>query len=140
MKNKEAMLYGIIGLLGGSLLTLLLVRNAVNSDNIGMMNMMGLRTNNQQKQIIENENDSDEMNMDSSMQDMMESMEGKESENFDEAFLKAMIIHHEGAIDMANEAVINSQHNEIKQMADEIIDAQSKEIEMMKSWQKQWGY
>ena len=37
------MLYSIIGVMAGSLLTLLLTTNAVNSNNYGMMQVMGIR-------------------------------------------------------------------------------------------------
>ena len=42
MKN-QAMLYGIIGLLAGGLLTILFVSNTVNNNNFGMMQMMRIR-------------------------------------------------------------------------------------------------
>jgi len=42
MKNQP-LLYGIIGLLAGSLLTVLFVTNTVNTNNYGMMQMMGIR-------------------------------------------------------------------------------------------------
>ncbi len=76
----------------------------------------------------------------SSMNEMMNSLMGKSGDDFDKAFIVSMIEHHQGAIDMANEAKKNALHDEIKKMADEIITAQSKEIEMMRQWQKDWGY
>ena len=42
MKNQP-LLNGIIGLLAGSLLTVLFVTNTVNTNNYGMMQMMGIR-------------------------------------------------------------------------------------------------
>ena len=42
MKNQP-LLFGIIGLLVGSLLTVLFVTNTVNTNNYGMMQMMGIR-------------------------------------------------------------------------------------------------
>lgn len=45
--NKEAVLYGIIGLLTGSLLTIIMATTAVNHHNNSMMNMMGMHTNGQ---------------------------------------------------------------------------------------------
>jgi len=35
---------------------------------------------------------------------------------------------------------VNAKHDEIKQMASDIISAQGKEVDMMKAWQKEWGY
>jgi len=51
-----------------------------------------------------------------------------------------MIMHHQGAIEMANLAKQQAKHEEIKNMANDIISAQSKEIDMMQSWQTNWGY
>jgi len=78
--------------------------------------------------------------MDMSMNGMTEMLEGKEGDAFDKAFLDMMIDHHQGAVDMANLAKQNAKHDEIKKMADEIISAQTKEIEMMRAWEKQWKY
>ncbi|MBI4067283.1 DUF305 domain-containing protein [Candidatus Gottesmanbacteria bacterium] len=137
MKNN-AILYGLIGLLGGSLLTILIAQNAVNSNNTGMMQMMGMRPANMMQEIPKE--DTHGMGMGSSMEEMMESMEGKSGDDFDEAFMESMIIHHQGAIEMAKEAQKNAQHEEIKTLADNIIGAQTKEIDMMRDWQKTWGY
>ena len=51
-----------------------------------------------------------------------------------------MIEHHKGAVDMAKLALTNAKHQELKDMANDIITAQTKEITDMESWQKQWGY
>ena len=44
MKNEKAILYGIIGLLIGVVLTIFTVSGAVNSGNAGMMQMLGVGT------------------------------------------------------------------------------------------------
>ena len=62
----------------------------------------------------------------------------KEYDEFDKAFIETMIIHHQGAIDMAREAQQKAKHAEIKQLSGEIISAQSKEIDMMQDWNKEW--
>ena len=74
------------------------------------------------------------------MQQMSGMLKGKTGDDFDKAFISGMIEHHQGAIDMANLAKQSAKHAEIKQMAHDIVSAQSKEIDMMKSWQSQWGY
>lgn len=51
-----------------------------------------------------------------------------------------MIVHHQGAVEMANEAKVNASHDEMKKLSDDIISAQTKEIEMMQGWQTQWKY
>ena len=74
------------------------------------------------------------------MQDMTSSLQGKTGDDFDKVFIEGMIEHHQGAIDMANLAKTKAKHQEIKSMADDIISAQSKEIDLMQSWQTDWGY
>jgi uncharacterized protein (DUF305 family) len=74
------------------------------------------------------------------MDDMVNMLKGKEGDEFDKAFITGMVEHHQGAIDMAELAKQYAGHDEIKQMADEIISAQSNEIKMMQDWQKKWGY
>lgn len=76
--------------------------------------------------------------MASSMEEMSAALQGKEGDTFDQAFLKEMIIHHEGAVEMANLARTNAGHVEIKQMAEAIISAQEAEIAQMKQWQMNW--
>jgi uncharacterized protein (DUF305 family) len=51
-----------------------------------------------------------------------------------------MIEHHEGAIDMAKLAETRAEHDEIKQLSQDITTAQEGEIAEMKKWQQQWGY
>ncbi len=57
---------------------------------------------------------------------------------FDRAFIDAMIPHHQSAIEMAREARTKATHPEIKQLADEIIAAQQREIDQMRAWRAQW--
>lgn len=72
------------------------------------------------------------------MDTMMAGLAGKTGDEFDKAFLSEMIVHHEGAVDMAEAALQNAKHEEIKQMANTIISAQTTEINQMKSWQEAW--
>lgn len=72
------------------------------------------------------------------MDGMMQNLNGKTGNAFDMAFLSEMIMHHEGAVDMAKAALQNAKHQEIKDLAERIIAAQEEEIEQMKTWQKTW--
>ena len=63
---------------------------------------------------------------------------GNADEKYDSRFIAAMINHHEGAIDMAKDAELKSKRPEILNLANEIIEAQEKEIEMMREWKKLW--
>lgn len=57
---------------------------------------------------------------------------------FDQAFLKEMIVHHEGALDMASQALVRSSRQEIRSLAQDIIVSQDREIKLMQSWFDQW--
>lgn len=61
-------------------------------------------------------------------------------EDYDRMFLANMIAHHEGAVEMANLALTNASHQEIKTLATAIVSAQTSEINNMTAWQKTWGY
>jgi uncharacterized protein (DUF305 family) len=150
--KQTAILYGIVGLFGGILLTILFTSNVVNSNNTSMMKMMGINTtnNNQMMRDAEEKNDNKHtmpdgslmMNMSEgmTMDDMVNNLKGKTGDSFDKAFISGMIEHHQGAIDMANLAKQYAKHDEIKSMADDIISAQTNEITQMREWQKNWGY
>lgn len=71
---------------------------------------------------------------------MQKQYEGYKGEDYDRMFLAGMMAHHQGAIDMANLALANAKHQEVKDMANAIVSAQTSEITQMKSWQTQWGY
>lgn len=80
----------------------------------------------------------DSMGMNQAMDGMMQGLAGKTGDEFDKAFLSEMIMHHEGAVAMAEAALANAKHDEIKSMANAIISAQTTEINQMKSWQSSW--
>jgi uncharacterized protein (DUF305 family) len=60
------------------------------------------------------------------------------SDPFDRAFIDAMIPHHQSAIDMAQVASKKSDNPKIKELAENIVSAQQREIEEMKQWRKEW--
>lgn len=78
--------------------------------------------------------------MSASMQMSADSLKGKTGDDFDATFITEMIAHHEGAVEMAKLSAANAKHDEIKQLSNDIISAQEKEIAQMKQWQKDWGY
>ena len=61
-----------------------------------------------------------------------------EDEPFDAMFIDAMIVHHEGAIEMADEVLQKSERPELLALADEVIAAQGAEIEQMRDWRQTW--
>jgi len=127
MKNQP-LLYSIVGLVIGALLTGLVMAN------------QNKQAPAQSNTAMNHESTQMETGMNMSMQDMMDALDGKTGDEFDKAFISGMIDHHQGAIDMANSAKQSAGHQEIKDLADDIIAAQTSEIEMMKQWQKDWGY
>jgi uncharacterized protein (DUF305 family) len=147
---KKEYLYGILGLLGGAIIALIFTTSAVNSNNTSMMKMMGMHAaiDNDDKPIATSNsshmmsNGSMMHNMDDgmSMDEMTQALKGKTGDEFDKAFIDEMIVHHQGAIDMANLALKNAKHQEIKDLSDAIIKAQTTEIEEMKSWRSSWDY
>jgi uncharacterized protein (DUF305 family) len=57
---------------------------------------------------------------------------------FDKAFIDAMLLHHQSAIEMATEAQTKAEHDEIKQLTKDIAAAQQREVDQMKTWRAQW--
>lgn len=75
-----------------------------------------------------------------SMDAMATALEEKTGDDFDKAFVELMIEHHQGAVSMAELALKQAGHQEIKDLAGAIIEAQNKEIKDMKSWYREWGF
>ena len=142
-KNNKAIIVGLITLIVGLGIGYCVgvsrgnERYADNRQNIsGSMHMMP------NGQMMGNEVVTTNTNTSMSMQDMMTSMnaglQGKTGDAFDQAFLSEMIVHHQGAVAMAQLALQNAKHQEIKDLAKGIISAQNKEIAEMQQWQKTW--
>ena len=82
--------------------------------------------------------------MDQAHQDLMKGMgdmqqhmdEGMTAKDIDVAFVCGMIPHHQGAIDMAKAELAHGDDPWAKQMAQKVIDAQTKEIADMIDWLK----
>ncbi len=137
MKNTP-LVYGLIGGLIGAGLMWIISVSVVNSRDVGLMTKMGYTSTAAGEEIVF-PTDQD-MGMGMSMNEMTATLVGKTGDEFDMAFIEAMIAHHQGAIEMAKLARESAKHKEIRNLADEIIKAQTKEIEQMQMWQKTWGY
>lgn len=85
-----------------------------------------------------------EMNHDMPMsQEMISAMRmdmdmGGADDEFDLRFINAMIPHHEGAVQMAEDLKGKSQRPELLTLADEIITSQQAEIDQMEAWRQDW--
>lgn len=77
--------------------------------------------------------------LDASMAKMHKSMMQKHMGDADVDFVKSMIPHHQGAIDMAEIELKYGKDPEMKKMAESIIKAQKEEISMMQDWLKKKG-
>ncbi len=79
-----------------------------------------------------------EASMGHAMDQMTASLEGKTGDEFDQAFLAEMIVHHEGAVAMARQVLSVSERQELRSLAEAIIEAQEGEIAQMQAWQVDW--
>ena len=62
----------------------------------------------------------------------------KNAPDFDRAFIEQMIPHHRMGVMMASMAQTNSQHPELRELQQAMVKAQSREIEQMAQWYRQW--
>lgn len=111
--TNNGIIYAVTGFLFGVLITIFISSNAVNNNNQGIMRMMGMRNS-------------------------MTSDRTFNSSVMDAHFIEQMIPHHEDAITVAKLAQDKAQHQEIKTLAQNIINDQTKEINEMKTWYKNW--
>ncbi len=77
-------------------------------------------------------------NMRGMMMDMNAGLMGKTGDEFDKAFIDEMVMHHQGAVDMAKQVLATSKRPELIKLANDIITAQTKEIQMMDTWKAAW--
>jgi uncharacterized protein (DUF305 family) len=69
---------------------------------------------------------------------MMPSLDQLTGDAFDTTFLAQMTMHHTMAVMMARPVVANATHPELKELAQSIIDDQTREIAQMRGWAKDW--
>lgn len=75
--------------------------------------------------------------MQGAMQRMQQGMDMPSSGNQDVDFARMMIPHHQGAIDMAKAELADGKDPQLRQMAEEVIAAQEREIAILQAWLKQ---
>ena len=111
-KNNQSLMYGVIGLLAGIILSMFVFPSwGFVAGPMG--NMMGSWYGSRGMMNIS-------------------------GNNVDQHFIEQMIPHHEDAIAMAEVALQKAEHSQIKILANDIIKAQSEEIEKMQEWYKSW--
>ncbi len=73
------------------------------------------------------------------MSAMSQEMVAPNGEYSDAAFVDSMVPHHEGAVEMAEVALDKAEHQEIRTLAQEIIDAQRAEIRLFGQIREELG-
>jgi len=69
----------------------------------------------------------------------MDELKGLKGTKFDLAFVDMMTRHHQGAIEMATTELGAGSLGEVKQLAQQIITAQQREIQQMAAWKQAWS-
>lgn len=128
--EKQGFLYLLLGLALGSIVTSTMLLRAPEASRNAYH--AGLRMN---KEYAEEKTDRE-----LSMGGMTEMLQGKTGDEYDKAFLEMMILHHEGAIEMAKLSEKSAKHDEIKALSRAILEAQEGEIRQMIEWHSAWGY
>lgn len=71
--------------------------------------------------------------------DMSEEVDGlRDAEPFDRLFIDAMIRHHQQAVEAAQIMLDQTERQEIRRLAEEIVEAQTREIEQLRVWRAEW--
>ena len=68
----------------------------------------------------------------------MGKLQSLKGDAFDQEFMKQMRMHHATAIEMAQLVSSRATHQELKDMAQNVISSQTKEINDMTGWMKSW--
>ncbi len=117
---------GLAGLLTATTLLVASCGGGMNSMDEGQMKKEG-------EPVKESMKDMDHPKMDEGSGGVASGMVMKKGRYSDERFIDAMVPHHESAVDMAEVALKNAEHEEIKQLAEDIVSAQEAEIRELKS-------
>lgn len=72
------------------------------------------------------------------MAGMDHGMTASEGQPYEALFIDSMILHHEGALIMARQALEQAERPEIRELANAIVSAQEAEIGQMKAWRTAW--
>jgi uncharacterized protein (DUF305 family) len=68
----------------------------------------------------------------------LKKLESLKGSDFDIEFIKQMIPHHEGAVEMAKNLQKQDAHAELKELAGDIIREQEAEIKQVREWLGRW--
>lgn len=76
--------------------------------------------------------------MEHQMMTMTGRMNGKTGDALDKIFLQDMIVHHQGAVDMAKVLLKETKRPELQKMGADIVRVQTAEIAQMQQWLDTW--
>ncbi len=68
----------------------------------------------------------------------LKKLESLNGSGFDVEFIRQMIPHHEGAVEMAIKIKSNDSYAELKELAEDVITSQESEIKQMREWLRKW--
>lgn len=88
--------------------------------------------------MFENEITDSDGELQHMMSEMMLIGRGQTGKAYEEAWLRGMIVHHMGAIEMSKELLKQTDRSELVEIANNIIKSQSTEVDKMQGWLKQW--
>ena len=83
--------------------------------------------------------DMGDMDMGGMSEEEMTALESASGAEFDRLFLETMIEHHRGAVDMAQTEVAEGAYPDAVELAEEIVDSQTVEIEEMQTLLSELG-
>jgi len=112
--NKRSSIYGLAALLAGSTITTLSINTRTNAHDLTQVQAPRSSTPVQKQQGMSKANE------------------------VDRAFIEMMVPHHQSANEMAEMALQKAQSPEVKKLAQTIIRDQSREIQQMQTWYRQW--
>lgn len=141
MKNNIAstvILSIVIGLLGGYALGAMMTDGQYKKMSHEEMDIMMGHEHAEGMDDHAHPHEDEKGDMDHMMMSMTERMKGKTGDELDRIFLEDMIVHHQGAIDMADILAKETKRPELQKMAADIISVQSAEIAMMEGWLTDW--
>jgi len=140
MNNNTAIIGGLVGVIVGLIIGYFIDVNAV--PGIGWMHdddhMHGHMFEEVGEHVYENDIIRQDGAMQHAMDEMMLNFRGKTGASYEESFLRGMIVHHLGAVAMAEELLEQTDRTELLEFGNDIITHQSEEVEKMQGWLEEW--
>lgn len=132
--NTHTLTLSSIGLLVGTLISGCAASFFVNHSNTSMVGLFSMHGANQSPDSMDmTEHKATDSSV--SMSFIVSSLNNKTGDAFKMLFLAEMITHHQGAINMAKLAAIQAKHQEVKDLANDVVAAQTSETSKMQQWQ-----